>query len=136
MKRRPLLLATSVVVLAAMAASATPALAGQNQSKRRSARTVAIWTLTGAAAGTGLGFLLGFRAYEDAPFAERKIGIATLAGGAVGTGLGLATGIARSRASGADSPAITALSPATPALSSTEIDSLAAGVKLGLAIGR
>lgn len=75
----------------------------QQRSKASKAGTVVKWTLIGAAAGTGIGFALGFRAFDDAAYAEKKIGQAGAVGGAVGGVVGF--GIGRWRAnSGHASP--------------------------------
>jgi hypothetical protein len=60
---------------------------------RHKSRHMAAWVGGMAAAGVGTGFLLGFRAFDDATFAERKIGTTAL----VGAGAGAAAGYALSR---------------------------------------
>ncbi len=60
---------------------------------RHKSRHTAAWVGGMAAAGLGSGFLLGFRAFDDATFAERKIGTTAL----VGAGAGAAAGYALSR---------------------------------------
>lgn len=85
-------------IAALLVATAAPARA-EDQSKGRSAGTVVKWTLIGVAAGAGIGFLAGFNAYDDAPFAESKIGKATVAGGAIGAGAGFGFGLWRSQPS-------------------------------------
>ena len=37
-----------------------------------------LWTILGAAAGAGLGFLIGFHIYDDATYSERKTLTATI----------------------------------------------------------
>ena len=86
----------AVFVVATLVVSCVPAFAGEPPTPKRSVATIVKWTVIGAAAGTGLGLLLGFRAYDDAPFAERKIGISMVAGGAIGLGAGLGVGYWRS----------------------------------------
>lgn len=90
----------SAVVIAALAAGyAAPARAEEPPKPKRSAATVVKWTLIGAAAGAGIGLLAGFRAYDDAPYAERKIGKATVGGGGIGAAAGFGIGLWRSQPS-------------------------------------
>ena len=60
---------------------------------RHKSRHTAAWVGGMAAAGLGTGFLLGFRAFDNATFSERKIGTTVL----VGAGAGAAAGYALSR---------------------------------------
>jgi len=60
---------------------------------RHKSRHTAAWVGGTAAAGLGTGFLLGFRAFDNATFSERKIGTTVL----VGAGAGAAAGYALSR---------------------------------------
>lgn len=69
----------------------------QAAPKRDPARTKAIWTVIGAAAGFGVGFYLGFNAYDDATFAERKILTAALLTALAGGVAGYFIGDARAR---------------------------------------
>ncbi len=81
-----------------MLASSVPAFAQESRAPkpRRSTATIVKWVAIGVAAGTGLGFMMGWKAYEKAPFAERKIYGATAAGALVGAAAGLAMGLHRS----------------------------------------
>ena len=89
-------------IAALLVATAAPARA-EDQAKGRSAGTVVKWTLIGVAAGAGIGFLAGFNAYDDAPYAESKIGKATVAGGAIGAAAGFGFGLWRSQPSSSPS---------------------------------
>jgi hypothetical protein len=60
---------------------------------RHKSRHTAAWVAGMSAAGLGAGFLLGFRAFDDATNANGKIGAA----GAAGAGAGAAAGYALSR---------------------------------------
>jgi len=60
---------------------------------RHKSRHTAAWVVGVSAAGLGAGFLLGFRAFDDATKANGKIGAA----GAAGAGAGAAVGYALSR---------------------------------------
>lgn len=64
-----------------------------NQSPRR---TKALWTIVGAAAGAGIGMWAGFRAFDQATYAERKITASMIAGGAIGGVVGWTIGWGRS----------------------------------------
>jgi hypothetical protein len=83
MMRRTITAALVVTLL-----TASPALAGSPGRKAPRGQTIAKWTLIGAAAGFGIGFLHGMSAYDDAPYAEEKIWreawIAALTGGIAG----------------------------------------------------
>lgn len=85
------------LVAALLLAAAPAARAEQRDSKPSKAATIVKWTLIGTAAGGGVGFLLGFKAYDDATFAERKIGQATAAGAGIGAGVGFSIGMLRSK---------------------------------------
>lgn len=92
--------ALSSAVLAA-ALVLTQAASGFAQSpvrKHSKTATIIKWTLIGAGIGAAAGFGLGFRAYDDATFAERKITRAAIAGAAIGAGGGWLIGKARSNA--------------------------------------
>jgi len=89
--------ALSSAVLAA-ALVLTQAASGFAQSpvrKHSKTATIIKWTLIGAGIGAAVGFGLGFRAYDDATFAERKITRAAIAGAAIGAGGGWLIGKAR-----------------------------------------
>jgi hypothetical protein len=88
----------AAAIVAMLLGTAGPAHA-EDQPKGRSAGTVVKWTLIGVAAGAGIGFLAGFNAYDDAPYAESKIAKATVAGGAIGAGAGFGFGLWRSQPS-------------------------------------
>jgi hypothetical protein len=60
---------------------------------RHKSRHTAAWVAGMSAAGLGAGFLLGFRAFDDATNANSKVGAA----GAAGAGAGAAAGYALSR---------------------------------------
>jgi hypothetical protein len=60
-------------------------------------QTKAVWTIVGAAVGAGVGMWAGFRAFDQATYAERKITTATIAGGAIGGVVGWTIGWGRSR---------------------------------------
>ena len=51
-------------------------------------RNKAAWIAGLSAAGLGAGFAVGFKAFEDATFAERKIGTVALAGAGAGAAIG------------------------------------------------
>jgi hypothetical protein len=67
-----------------------------------SRRTKAVWTIIGGAVGAGVGMWAGFRAFDQATYAERKITTAMIAGGAIGGVVGWTIGWGRSR--GAQQP--------------------------------
>jgi hypothetical protein len=71
-------LVSSAVLAALVLAQAAPAFAQQSTRKPSKAGTILKWTLIGAGIGAGTGFWMGFRAYDDATFAERKIAHATM----------------------------------------------------------
>jgi hypothetical protein len=83
---------TIIVVALIATVSALPAFAQAQTHKR--AGTIAKWTLIGAGAGFGIGFLQGMRVYDDAIYAEQKIWraawLSALAGGAIGVLVGAA----------------------------------------------
>ena len=94
MSRRAFAIAALAAILGGYAA---PAHAQEPQQPKRSAATVVKWTLIGAAAGAGIGFLAGFHAYDDAAYAETRIAKASVAGGAIGAAAGFGFGLWRSQ---------------------------------------
>jgi hypothetical protein len=94
-------LVSSAVLAALVLAQAAPAFAQQSTRKPSKAGTILKWTLIGAGIGAGTGFWMGFRAYDDATFAERKIAHATMVSAAIGAGAGFLIGRARSNATAA-----------------------------------
>ena len=88
-----------VVIAALLLAVAAPAHAEQRDQRPSKTATIVKWTLVGAAVGAAAGFGIGFRAYDDATFAERKITRATAVGAAIGAGGGFVFGHLRSKAS-------------------------------------
>lgn len=132
-KRFGLKSAIVALVVASLVAHASPASAQQTTKAKHPVRTIITWTLTGAVVGAGLGFAMGFRAYEDAAFAERKIGNATKMGAAIGGAAGFGIGWARSRPPKAASPwkgpSILRKGPSTPALTA-EAERFSKGLQL------
>jgi hypothetical protein len=90
----PALLAAALVLT-----QAAPGFAQQSAQKPPKTGTIVKWTLIGAGIGAAAGFGLGFRAYDDATFAERKITQAAFAGAAIGAGGGWVIGKSRANAS-------------------------------------
>ena len=93
--------ASAVLAGAFLLAHAAPGFAQQSTRKPSKAGTIVKWTLIGAGIGAAAGFGLGFRAYDDATFAERKITQAAIAGAAIGAGGGWIIGKARANATSA-----------------------------------
>ena len=92
MKTFFLRLAMSAGVLAiAGDAAGQPGLLRQAASENV-AQSVGGWTVGGASAGFGLGFLVGMGAYDDAINAEQKIWTSALVGSVVGGVVGFAVG--------------------------------------------
>jgi hypothetical protein len=95
MIRRPVGL---VLVFLVILGSVTPARAQQGTIVAKPDRTW-LWTILGAAAGAGMGFLVGYDV-DDAGTptqTERYSVTATLVGGAIGAGIGFAFGRYRAR---------------------------------------
>lgn len=92
------ILTAALIVMFACGTSAW-AQSTQGAPKARRTGTIVKWTAIGAAAGFGVGFLLGFRAYDDATFAEQKIMRSGVIGAAVGGVCGAFLGQSRARAS-------------------------------------
>ncbi len=109
MRRRSSLL----VVVALSLAVAAPAAAQHRDRKSSKASTVVKWTLIGAGIGAAAGFSIGFRAFDDATYADRKITQAMFGGAAIGEVGGWAIG--HSRAASARAPVAASLwTPSTP----------------------
>ena len=75
--------------------SVTPARAQQGTTATKPDRTL-FWTILGAAAGAGLGFLIGYD-LDEATHTEHYSVTSTLVGGAIGAGVGFAFGRYRAR---------------------------------------
>ena len=102
--------ASVVLAVAFVLTQPAPGLAQQSGQKPSKTGTIVKWTAIGAGIGAAAGFGLGFRAYDDATFAERKITQAAIAGAAIGAGGGWLIGKARANAA----PASTTKSLWTP----------------------
>ena len=104
---------SAFLTIAVALTQAAPGFAHQSVRKPSKTRTIVKWTLIGAGIGAAAGFGLGFRAYDDARFAERKITQAAIAGAAIGAGGGWVIG--KSRAATSAAPATKSLwTPASP----------------------